>query len=131
MTCAARRRRRLQRPRPLAPAPLEWTIEAPAGPPPAAAAEETTAPAPAPAAGELVLDGDGRVAVAGADALDYGYRTFDGVTSGRALAALRADCGAAFSVRMRKGDAAYSAGSTYWVPRPRGATRCRPWNARF
>ena len=82
-------------------------------PPPAADAQEA---AEEEASGELVLDEDGRVKVRGAKALDYGYRTFDGVATGAFLEALRRDCGAAFGARMKKGGEAYSAGSTYWVP---------------
>lgn len=117
MTCARRRRCRRQRP---ASAPIvdQWpSEELPRellAPKEEAAPEEAAPPEEAPPS-ELVLDKDGRVAVAGASRLDYGYRTFDGVSGGTNLERLRGDCAAAFSVRMRKGADAYSSGSTYWV----------------
>ena len=58
----------------------------------------------------------GRVAVADAHKLDYGYRVFDNIIKGAALDALREACGACFTAREKERDSAYSRGSTYWVP---------------
>ena len=82
------------------------------------ASERPDLDAPSQAAsqpGELTLDAHGRVAVADAHKLDYGYRVFDNIIKGAALDALREACGACFTAREKERDSAYSRGSTYWV----------------
>ena len=82
----------------------------------AAERPDLDAPQAASQPGELTLDAHGRVAVADAHKLDYGYRVFDNVIKGAALDALREACGACFTAREKERDSAYSRGSTYWVP---------------
>ena len=118
MVCARRRKNRLMRCGTPVFSPIEMTEEAAKAMPAEEAAKPMPPPPPAdtPPNGELALDAHGRVAVAGADELDYGYRAFDGVADRKSLAALKEDCASAFSARSKKGDEAYSSGSTYWVP---------------
>ena len=82
----------------------------------AAERPDLDAPQAASQPGELTLDAHGRVAVADAHKLDYGYRVFDNVIKGAALDVLREACGACFTAREKERDSAYSRGSTYWVP---------------
>ena len=68
----------------------------------AAERPDLDAPQAASQPGELTLDAHGRVAVADAHKLDYGYRVFDNVIKGPQLDALREACGACFQVREKE-----------------------------